>query len=994
MSYLKREFITFLQNKGYENPGAYCNGLDNVEKHFSVDIDKEFEKDQCATLYTTIQQVRKNPEQIGKSEHDVRTYASRLKKYMEFRLEQKNRESMFSWVSFYEEFATKLLAYKNDRKVLLTKISQCFEELPFAYPFKEQGQEDYDDIDPFTVFGAFNKRMTDENRIRIIEKFKESFAVSADVPKDFSGIPVLMNLSAWFFAYKKNRAEKDIDNLWALFETALAYADGDLSREHDFIANYNQVISQKQIKWNITIGLYWVRPKAFLSLDSVSRSYLPIFNPPVGGVVASDLLPDGEKYLHYVKLLKDSFSHKATMATSFYELSKQAFDYADSLTLKQRSITENIRQVIDKYKANFIVVDQDERYKWEAIYTYKKHWNIEAPDFTSMIKASFQDTYNLLHAGNYYARNTLFEFAEAEPETVRELFRFLYDEEIELESRYHKFREAFKKHFNAKNKSHYQDLHAVSVYLSFEYPEQYYIYKYSIYKNFAAMIQHENANIIDSLADIEKYEKYTALCNMILDEIIADKRLQSLSRDRLTKNCYLDENYHLLAMDIAYFGSQLVANIPEQPDAKTDDSDLWPTLDDYNPNMTKEMWIDLLEKERDPHPSTLKMLKIMLDLGGEATCRKLGQLMNRQVKSCVMWGANLGKRAKYKYKLKPCILDGKEYYFTIPFFWKKTVEDNQELAIWRLRPEIKAALEEMNLDGIMITDDKVEKYTKADFLNEVYIDEDKYNICVSRLRHKKNLILQGAPGVGKTYVARRLAWSMMGCKDEDRIGFVQFHQNYSYEDFIMGYKPDGNGFKLENGIFYEFCNKAMEDPDNEYFFIIDEINRGNMSKIFGELLMLIENDYRGDEITLAYNKEPFCVPENLYIIGMMNTADRSLAMIDYALRRRFSFIEMTPGFSTSGFFSYQSEVANKKFGELINRICILNKYIEDDPALGKGFCIGHSYFCNLQDKHSDAELLEIVECDIIPMLEEYWFDDSEKVKRFSADLRGIFNDKQ
>ena len=130
-------------------------------------------------------------------------------------------------------------------------------------------------------------------------------------------------------------------------------------------------------------------------------------------------------------------------------------------------------------------------------------------------------------------------------------------------------------------------------------------------------------------------------------------------------------------------------------------------------------------------------------------------------------------------------------------------------------------------------------------------------------------------------------------KDKSRIEMVQFHQNYTYEDFIMGYKPTENGgFAIKPGIFYQFCKKAADDKDRPYFFIIDEINRGNLSKIFGELLMLIESDYRDTSIKLAYRDEDFYVPSNLYIIGMMNTADRSLAMIDYALRRRFSFFEM------------------------------------------------------------------------------------------------------
>jgi hypothetical protein len=283
----------------------------------------------------------------------------------------------------------------------------------------------------------------------------------------------------------------------------------------------------------------------------------------------------------------------------------------------------------------------------------------------------------------------------------------------------------------------------------------------------------------------------------------------------------------------------------------------------------------------------------------------------------------------------------------------------------------------------------MEKYAKEDFLNEVYMTEEKYDRLTSVLRSKKNIILQGAPGVGKTFAARRLAYSIMGEKNEDRIEFVQFHQNYSYEDFVMGYKPADNGFELKYGIFYRFCQKAANQPEKSYFFIIDEINRGNMSKIFGELLMLIECDYRGTKATLAYNGLSFSVPDNLYIIGMMNTADRSLAMIDYALRRRFSFFDMEPGFDSYGFAKYLEGLANDTFAELVNKIKDLNKEIAFDKSLGKGFCIGHSYLCGVKECKDDW-MKEVVDFDILPMLREYWFDDNVKVLRWENILHGVF----
>ena len=213
------------------------------------------------------------------------------------------------------------------------------------------------------------------------------------------------------------------------------------------------------------------------------------------------------------------------------------------------------------------------------------------------------------------------------------------------------------------------------------------------------------------------------------------------------------------------------------------------------------------------------------------------------------------------------------------------------------------------------------KYTADNFLDEVFIDKEEYERLVKLLLTKKNLILQGAPGVGKTFVAKRLAYSIMQEKDESRVMLIQFHQSYSYEDFIMGYRPtkDG-GFELVPGPFYEFCKNAKDDIDNEYFFIIDEINRGNLSKIFGELLMLIETDKRGDSLRLMYQNEMFSVPKNLHIIGMMNTADRSLAMIDYALRRRFAFYELRPAFTNDKFKQMRSIANNEAYDRLLDVI--------------------------------------------------------------------------
>ena len=281
-------------------------------------------------------------------------------------------------------------------------------------------------------------------------------------------------------------------------------------------------------------------------------------------------------------------------------------------------------------------------------------------------------------------------------------------------------------------------------------------------------------------------------------------------------------------------------------------------------------------------------------------------------------------------------------------------------------------------------------YTKEDFLNQVYMDEESYDTLVGLIEYKKNVILQGAPGVGKTYIAKRLAYSMMGVKDPERVMMVQFHQSYTYEDFIEGFRPSNGeaGFDIKKGSFYNFCKKAAADDKNKnYFFIIDEINRGNLTKIFGELFMLIEKDKRDNELQLLYSDEKFCVPSNVIIIGTMNTADRSLAMMDYALRRRFAFFSVAPGFRSEGFIRYKDKLNDKRFNNLIACIEELNEIIASDTTLGEEFCIGHSYFCEL-DKITDKTLSNIVEYEIIPLLSEYWYDDISKVKDWAYRLRG------
>jgi dynein-related subfamily AAA family protein len=273
-------------------------------------------------------------------------------------------------------------------------------------------------------------------------------------------------------------------------------------------------------------------------------------------------------------------------------------------------------------------------------------------------------------------------------------------------------------------------------------------------------------------------------------------------------------------------------------------------------------------------------------------------------------------------------------------------------------------------------------YSEEDAMSGIFLDRDYFKEMILLLDTKKNLILQGPPGVGKTFIARRLAYALLKAEDRIRVKFVQFHQSYSYEDFIEGYRPkEGGNFALRNGLFRDFCKQALDDSGRNYVLVIDEINRGNLSKIFGELLMLIEPDKRSPawNVQLAYSGDDFYVPANLHLIGLMNTADRSLAMVDYALRRRFAFVTLDPQFRSAAFSSYLEELGASRalVSAIVSRFEALNKAIaEDTTNLGRGFCVGHSFFCSSgpQITLDEAWYQRVVKTEVAPLLREYWFD--------------------
>ena len=790
--------------------------------------------------------------------------------------------------------------------------------------------------------------------------------------------------------------------------------------------------------------------------------------------------------------------------------------------------SESLERIISDYKKDFQRISSEEVYKWEAIQWFQEHWDINAEDFSDMLINSFAKAENLLTARNYFPKGMLIDFSKKDPEAVRLMFQDLFNESKDVVERVDTFitksQDLLDKYGEETWKQHYQTANSISTYLIFRYPDKYYLYKPQKFKKMAEKIDYPER---PKRGKTESIRGYFAMCEEIRSYVIQDEELCRMSQERLGEEHYPDSAFHILVDDIVYFGSRM-----EEP---TEESEWFPAESVYHPGITAEKWEELLQNKNVFNDDSLAIMKRLLDHGGQGTCTELSQTYGENINFYNSGSSLLAKRV-HKELDCPVMADenSNKKWWPILFVGKKTDTEQAGRFIWRLRPELEAALKTIDLshiplhaekhsedidrqcwwlnvnprtwsfsnlsvgqeqsftlynengnkrrifqhfldakvgdlvigyestpvkqvvalgrisqesDGENLYMEKLESlaepinyqtladvpelkemeyfhnwngtlfkltqeeydvimdiiresnpspskklakpaYGKDDFLADVFLDEIHYDTLLSLLEHKRNIILQGAPGVGKTYAAKRLAYSLLGQKDEERIEFIQFHQNYSYEDFIMGYKPQADGFELRYGIFYQFCKRAESHPKDKYVFIIDEINRGNLSKIFGELLMLIEKGYRGTKVSMAYNGLPFSVPTNLYIIGMMNTADRSLAMIDYALRRRFSFFDMAPAFYSEGFKKYQTGLDNEMLDKVIAEIILLNEDIASDPSLGAGFCIGHSYFCG-QTNVTKEWLLQVIEYDILPMLREYWFDDANKVQKWENNLRGV-----
>ena len=680
--------------------------------------------------------------------------------------------------------------------------------------------------------------------------------------------------------------------------------------------------------------------------------------------------------------------------------------------LSNQSISEKVEEIIQAYKADFPARIEDERYKWEAVKKYKETWNIDDPNFAAMLTVSFKYTWNLLKSGNYYPYKMLVLFAEKEPETVRTLFKTLYDEKLPFEERCSRFQKGFDEYYNPQNLRHYQDLHAISVYLSCEYPEKYYIYKYSVIKEFIKQTGYECGNI-DTMTDSEKMELTIELHNTVLDAIDLDCELQLLYWERLDTSCYQDDSLHILTNDVIHFGSKYTESEEdlEEMDLTISKNEFDKNIILYGPPGTGKTYNTAIYAVAIIENKSLE--DVSSEDYTEVICRYNEYKREGKIEFTTF-------HQSYGYEefiegIKPIITensdDSKEVTYDVlpgvfkafcdkiitpeikgdantelndyPTVWKVSLQgtgDNPTRSECLANNHIRIGYDECGEDATQAIENKQEGYSVLNkFINEMSVG-DLVVSCYTASTIDAIGVVTGEcewhPEYEHYKRLRKVKWLVKGI--EENILKINNGKKLS--------NPTVHSVKMSVNDVMEIVKKHSPDiietkSKGNYVFIIDEINRGNISKILGELITLIEPTKRlgqAEELQakLPYSQKEFGVPDNVYIIGTMNTADRSIAAIDTALRRRFSFKEMLPQTDVLDGIEVEGVSVSKMLEKMNRRIEVL---------YDREHTIGHAYFISLKYDNSVNNLADIFKNKILPLLQEYFYEDYDKIRLVLGD---------
>ena len=914
-----------------------------------------------------------------------------------------------SWIPFYRELAEKLVndGWREKQGELVRVLQRLRSEGVPIHPIVDNLS---DDIDPFTLFAIFSQALTFENTLKVINALRSEFAISASPPTEKPFIPYAMPLTIGYFAGYED-IEGEISIMWDIFEHALMVETfEDISRDESLPALITAGLNVHGVRISkLTSALYWVNPFCFLHSDTVNA---------VGGVDLGIRATDAESYIECLRrtgeMTDKSFpeiniavfkkqnpdweppnvwviraGEGNRLADEFRGGNYVAFNFGfDDMDLSRVSSDAEVEQRIKAHRPNR--TDNSIRQMSGFLTTMKIGDYVLMPD---------RDR-DLVHYGTV-ASDPYF----GHDGTHKNRRQIEWNDEPMMRERLGLRGRAygatvnhvigdFKQRFFAVKDGVVGETDSVRLQL----PEDSWV-SFNIElgqkliegewwlpekrQEFDDMIDEIRWADPSEVSDEYEHERWTPdpysfylSFNM---RTVGALRLPAYrkAKDLLDIDVALPDEGHRAQGLGSHF----------RFDSLPDDQDIDALWDFYR------YAVEFDPIDQDGMKEFNEKYERVIAINGW-----VGRWDN--VLSYWLYWINPRKYVVLRrlrrrelglaeeLGLPENVGSGHEYLRTLNAAREFAESQGKSLL------DVNRDTTTRETFGLSTEDVEVhEPYGIDDLIADgVFLERSEIERMLRILQTKKNLILQGPPGVGKTFIARKLAYVLMGEKGErteKRITSVQFHQSYSYEDFVGGFRPHVEDrrmvFTRQDGPFMRVCEMARDDPDADYVVLIDEINRGNLSRVFGELLMLIEADKRRSEygVTLQHRpdaKERFFVPENVYIIGTMNLADRSLTGMNVAMRRRFGFVDLEPQFNERVFtdwLSDETDMPPDMQARINTRMAALNSAIADDASLGFNYAVGHSFFCPPEAGPAGGwkEWYEtVVEYEIRPLLREYWFD--------------------